>query len=303
MKGLSVLLTGLLLSGCATMLAGSPSSACNENQATRVKDHKDAEYVIEGKHVKLEAGCSEIESAPGAASRVITKYFGNEVRLDLDGDGREDVVFLLTQETGGSGIFYYVVAALNTRNGYIGSAAVFLGDRIAPQTTQRGKGRVVVVNYADRRPGESFAERPSVGKSIWLLLDPATLQFGEVARDFEGEADPSKMTLQMKTWTWISAIKNDGTEVKPLKTEAFTLTFSNDGSFSATSDCNRIGGKYAATDGKLSFGDMFATRMYCEGSQESAFTRMLGNAHSYRFTSRGELVLELKFDSGSVVFR
>ena len=169
----------------------------NEKQATMVADYKDAQYVIEGQHIKLEDGVAETVAAPGSASKVVTRYFGNEVVTDLNDDGREDIVFLLTQETGGSGIFYYVVAALNTADGYVGSQAVFLGDRIAPQTTHMDEGitskgtnrqNVIVVNYAVRLPGEPFTVRPTLGKSIWLKLDPATMRFGEVAQNFEGES-------------------------------------------------------------------------------------------------------------------
>jgi heat shock protein HslJ len=48
---------------------------------------------------------------------------------------------------------------------------------------------------------------------------------------------------------------------------------------------------------------MAATRMFCADSQETEFSELLANTSSYSFTSRGELVLQLKFDSGSVVFR
>jgi heat shock protein HslJ len=275
----------------------------NEKQADTAKDYKDAEYVIEGKRVKLEDGISEVESAPESASKTVTKYFGNEVRSDLNGDGREDVVFLLTQETGGSGVFYYVVAALNTEAGYVGSEGLFLGDRIAPQTTEGGNGKIVVVNYADRAPEESFAEQPSLGKSIWLLLDPETLQFGEVAQNFEGEADPARMTLTQKPWVWIGALYNDGREILPREVQSFTLTFSPTGTFTATTDCNGVGGKYTADAGRIAFTDMMSTLMYCEGSQESTFTELLVNTSGYHFTSRGELILDLKFDSGTVTFR
>jgi len=43
--------------------------------------------------------------------------------------------------------------------------------------------------------------------------------------------------------------------------------------------------------------------MYCEGSQESDFASLLGNTVEYHFTSRGELILDLKSNSGSVTFR
>lgn len=156
-----------------------------------------ATYLIEGKSITLANGLSEIEGVPGSASKIITRYFGNEVKHDLNDDGREDVVFLLTQEAGGSGVFFYIVAALSTPTGYVGSQALFLGDRIAPLSieidegkTTRGTNRqnVIVVNYAIRAPGEPFTTSPSVGKSLWLKIDPVTMQFGEVEQNFEGEA-------------------------------------------------------------------------------------------------------------------
>ncbi|MEK7585569.1 MAG: hypothetical protein AAB455_03615 [Patescibacteria group bacterium] len=144
--------------------------------------YKDITYKIEGRPITLSD----------------TQYFGNELRHDLNDDGREDVAFILTQETGGSGTFFYLVAALNMPTGYVGSEAFFLGDRIAPQTTELDQGQtalgsnrrnVIVVNYADRAPGEPFTTPPSVGKSVWLKLDPTTMQFAEVAQNFEGEAN------------------------------------------------------------------------------------------------------------------
>jgi len=160
---------------------------------TTVTSPKNATYMIEGQPVTLVDGVSVVPTSPGSATTVTTRYFGNEVTHDLDGDGRFDTVFLLTQNRGGSGTFYYVVAALNKVNGYVGSHGLFLGDRIAPQTTEMSQNpstpNVIVVNYADRRVGESFATPPSMGKSIWLLLDTKTMQFGEVVQNFEGEAE------------------------------------------------------------------------------------------------------------------
>ncbi len=265
-------------------------------------DYKNASYTIDGEAVKLVNGISEVESAPGSASKTITKYFGNEVRKDLGGDGREDIAFLLTQERGGSGTFFYVVAALNTENGYMGSHAVLLGDRISPQTTESGPGKSIIVNYADRAQGEPMTTPPSFGKSLRLILDIPSMQFGVVAEDFEGEADPARMTLFMNTWKWVRAQYNDGKVITPKK-DSFTLTFKNDGSFSATTDCNGIGGNYTATKSTIIFGKMMSTKMYCEGSQEADFQKLLENTGAYLFTSKGELVLNLKFDSGSVYFR
>ncbi|MGB8815686.1 MAG: hypothetical protein WCC74_00380 [Minisyncoccia bacterium] len=150
----------------------------------------DGTYIINGQKTTLKDGLSEVDIA-SSSSKIITRYFGNDVKHDFDGDGREDIVFLLTQETGGSGVFYYVVARLNTVNGPVGSDAILLGDRIAPQSTVMDEGttrkNVIVVNYADRNSGEPMTTKPSLGKSIWLKLDTKTMQFGEVAQNFEGE--------------------------------------------------------------------------------------------------------------------
>lgn len=163
-----------------------------QKQAYASTDYKNAEYFIEGQRVRLTNGMAETEAAPGSVSTIITRYFGNELTTDLDGDGREDVVFILTQERGGSGTFFYAVAALNTERGYVGSEAYPLGDRIAPQSTTlspnpRHKG-VVVFNYAEHAPGEAMTAQPSVGKSVYLKLDPVSMQWGIVEPDFEGES-------------------------------------------------------------------------------------------------------------------
>ena len=137
---------------------------------------KNATYYIDGTAVTLVDGDSV-----DPASYASTGYFGNEVFADLNADNREDVVFLLTQDTGGSGLFFYVVAAIQTDNGYKGSQAYFLGDRIAPQTTEYRDG-IVIVNYADRALDEPFSTPPSIGKSARLNFDAETMVFTEVGQ-------------------------------------------------------------------------------------------------------------------------
>lgn len=164
----------------------------NEKQADAAADYKDAEYFIEGERVKLKDGIAEVEAAPGSASKIVTRYFGNELKTDLDGDGREDVAFILTQEQAGSGTFYYGVGALHTERGYVGTEAYLLGDRVAPQNTTLSPNpkhkQVIVFNYADRAPGEPTTAQPSVGKSAYLKLDPQSLRWGIVEPNFEGES-------------------------------------------------------------------------------------------------------------------
>lgn len=158
-----------------------------ENNTASTLDARNSSFKVENVPVTLVDGIEKKE--------VTTRYFGNEIKHDLDNDGREDVVFIITQDGGGSGTFFYVVAVLNTAQGYIGSDSYPLGDRISPQSMNIDEGtttigtmrdNVVVVNYAVRKPSEPMTTPPSVGKSVWLKLDPKTMQFGEVEQDFEG---------------------------------------------------------------------------------------------------------------------
>ncbi len=163
-----------------------------QKQAPASPSYKDAEFLIDGKRIKLVNGVAVTEVAPGSASKITTQYFGNEIKTDLNGDGTEDVAFIVTQSGAGSGTFYYAVAAVKTERGYVGSDGYLLGDRIAPQSTSLSQNPrhkyVVVFNYADRAQGEPMTAQPSVGKSAYLKLDPASMMWGVVVPDFEGES-------------------------------------------------------------------------------------------------------------------
>jgi heat shock protein HslJ len=114
------------------------------------------------------------------------------------------------------------------------------------------------------------------------------------------------MTLEMHTWTWVETAYNNDTVKRPNvpnEKEAFTLTFA-DGRVQGTTDCNGFSGAYTADERKIRFDDKMAmTKMYCEGSQETEFVKMLLEVRSYFLTSKGQLILEIKFDSGVMKFR
>lgn len=148
--------------------------AVNAPEQNLVIDARNATYLIEGEEVVLINGRSEKEIAPGSALKTITQYFGNEAKGDFNGDAAEDVVFLLTQSSGGSGTFYYVAAALSLEGSYEGVNAVFLGDRIAPQTTEFRNGEIIV-NYAERNPGEPMTTSPSLGVSKYFKVSGDSL--------------------------------------------------------------------------------------------------------------------------------
>jgi hypothetical protein len=132
-------------------------------------------YFIDGQEVALVNGQAEQVATVGAASSIKTSIFEANTQGDINDDGLSDVVVILTQERGGSGTFYYVAVAVGTAEGYRGTNAVLLGDRIAPQSTQIKNG-VIIVNYAERVVGDSYEIAPSVGVSKYLVIQEGDLR-------------------------------------------------------------------------------------------------------------------------------
>ncbi|MES2931398.1 MAG: hypothetical protein V4682_01725 [Patescibacteria group bacterium] len=145
------------------------------------QDFKEVTFTISGEPVSLKDGVAQARTNLGGDALTTITYFGNEIAHDVDGDGIEDMVFLITQETKAGNEYFYLAAALKRDDGYVGSQAVLIGDRIKPQSTDKGEGRSVIVNYVE-------AARPETGRSLHLLLDVDTLEFGELVQDFEGES-------------------------------------------------------------------------------------------------------------------
>lgn len=139
------------------------------NTPTATIDYKNATYQVENKTITLVNGEAETDAAPGAASKITTRYFGNSATGDLNADDKQDVAFILTQSGSGSGTFYYIVASLSTATGYKGTNAILLGDRISPQSTEINNAEITV-NYADRLATDPMTTAPSIGTSKYFKV-------------------------------------------------------------------------------------------------------------------------------------
>jgi hypothetical protein len=127
-------------------------------------DPLNATYLIDEKQITLRNGMAEAPVAPGSAAKEVVRVFGTPQKGDLDGDGIDDYAMLISQETGGSGTFYYVAVGLVDKSlgKVLGTNSILLGDRIAPKNISISNG-LIVVNYADRKTGEPMSTQPSVG--------------------------------------------------------------------------------------------------------------------------------------------
>lgn len=117
------------------------------------------------------------------------------------------------------------------------------------------------------------------------------------------EPDQTRPSLMTKTWKWEKTEYSDDTLVEPTKESAFALTFKQDGKVMIQTDCNAMSSTYQLDGSKLTFGEIMSTKKYCEGSQENEFAKMLKEIVTFFFTEEGVLIMELKYDSGSMTFK
>ena len=112
--------------------------------------------------------------------------------------------------------------------------------------------------------------------------------------------DP-QMVLK-RTWQWESTI----TPVEKITVSAperYTILLAENGRLQAQFDCNRGGGDYKISNGKLSFGPLLSTQMACpQDSLDRQFMKDLQRVSSF-FLQDGNLYLELPADSGTMKFR
>lgn len=114
----------------------------------------------------------------------------------------------------------------------------------------------------------------------------------------------SRPELYGPVWVWEKTEMGDGTVITPKKPDAFTLSFTNDGKISGTTDCNNFSGSYTLSPGDvISFTPFASTLMFCADSQETEFREDVARSNQVFFTEAGNLVLLLPFDSGSVMFK
>ncbi len=161
-----------------------------EGVRAEAHEYKGVTVTIDGKEIPLTDGYAEAEAAPGSASKVITRVQGEPYAMDLNLDGKEDRVFVVTQETGGSGTFFYAAAAVATDDGFVGTDTYFLGDRIEMQSVMESPSsrhkQVAVFSFTDRVIDGATTTVPFV-KSVYLKLDMNTLRWVLVTQNFSNE--------------------------------------------------------------------------------------------------------------------
>ena len=133
------------------------------NKESVLKQDERASYDVKNVTIKIvttnvtfKNGISELTDE-GADANTVIKFFGEPVY-----NGQNEAYFYITQDSEGSGTFFYAAAAQKKDGKWQGTNAVFLGDRIAPQNINIIDG-IANFNFADRIKGQPFSSPPRHG--------------------------------------------------------------------------------------------------------------------------------------------
>jgi heat shock protein HslJ len=114
------------------------------------------------------------------------------------------------------------------------------------------------------------------------------------------EGPPS---LQGVVWQWQGSQYSDGSEAVPDDPALYTIEFAEDGSAFILANCNTVRATYEENEGSLSIVLGASTRVACpEGSLDGEYLRDLEGAAIAFSDGTGDLLIDIKFDSGTMRF-
>ena len=131
-------------------------------------------YDVEGETIKLVNGVSAVDIVPGSAEKLETTVFDKPAIGDLNGDVKNDSAILLVQDSGGTGLFYYLVALYNDAGVIKNTNSIFIGDRIEPVSVEI-KDHKVALSYVDRNEGDPMTAEPTVNKTRYFEIKAGVL--------------------------------------------------------------------------------------------------------------------------------
>jgi heat shock protein HslJ len=287
---------------CAGPALTPPAVKTAEVPSTRalpptVEELKNAKYAGLGERVgSVTLGNGRWTGAPpalGAASRPSVEL-ADDFRVvgDLDGDGLEEAVVVLTYSSGGTGVLSFLAVVRRQDGALRNVATTALGDRVQIRSARIDGGRLLVSAV---RAGEHDAAC-CPGDLVdwqWTLGEGRLSALGAVRT-----GRLSLATLAGTVWilrAWDIAVPAESEPVVTLSYDA--------GRFTGTGGCSRYfavaeGG---AMPGEVKVGPLAATRMACpepQSSIEARFLEQLGRARTFGFMS-GRLTISHARADGS----
>jgi heat shock protein HslJ len=252
---------------------------------------KNAEYRgIYAEAIRLTDGKYEGEPfVEGGASRPTVAFINVYAFGDLNGDGLDDAVVVLVENSGGSGSFVYLAAVLNRGGNPENVAMQFLGDRGQVQSLTIAEGEITV-NLATHSPDDPMCCPSQQEVQVYALQGNGLVQLSTSELDITGV-----------TWQWWGLVETEpaAQSVVP-NSENYTLVLQSDGSLHVKADCNVVGGAYTLDGDALVIELGPSTMAFCgEASLDRQYLELLGGVESYALED-DQLIL--KSSAGDMIF-
>ncbi len=233
--------------------------------------------------------------AGGASRPVVILLERVSVLDDLDGDGSEELVVLLSESSGGSGTRLYLAAAAAQGKAIENVATHAIGDRVQLRSMTASDGTVTLdlVTAGPDDPACCPAEKTTVAYS---LVDGALT---ETRREALGTL--SSDDLDSSQWRLTHLNRQDAAP----ETTPITAHFQG-GQLTGSAGCNQYGAAFQAkTPYDVTIGPIRSTRMACAPKVmdiEGRFIGALGTVRQFGFML-GDLMLTYTADGGVETLR
>jgi len=159
----SLILIIIVLITLGYWFSGTREATLNPDSSPSVlfqPNPENAIFLFDDRPITLTNGRSEQrDMATGMTDEVW--LLDKKVAGDLNNDQKNDTVILLARSGGGSGVFIYIATYISGPVSYKGTNAIFIGDRISPESVSIANG-VITFKYLDRKSNEPFAAEPTV---------------------------------------------------------------------------------------------------------------------------------------------
>lgn len=132
-------------------------------------------YEIEGEKIQLVNGVSVSDIVPGSVEKLETSTFEKPAVGDLNDDKKNDSAILLVQDSGGTGLFCYLVAIVNDFGVVKNTNSIFIGDRVEPVSVKINAGKIEL-SYIDRNANEPMTVEPSVNLTRYFEVKDFVLK-------------------------------------------------------------------------------------------------------------------------------
>ncbi len=230
--------------------------------------------------------------APGAASRPRVELVRHFLEPgDLNGDGIEEAIVLLSESSGGSGTQLYLAVLGRSDDGIINLGTALVGDRVQVRAARVSDGSVEL-DVIQVGPDDAACCPSEKATRKWTFKKDVLEETGS---DVTGRL--SLADLVGPEWVLTHLTQ---TEEAPAEPEV-SLVFENT-RVSGSGGCNRFFAQvYGGAPGELNIGPIGSTRRACPEADmelEQRYFKLLGGAVKYGFLA-GRLVLTVR-DSGGL---